>query len=150
MTGIVNFKGESILRLVVGDHETQRVVVDSVVDTGYTGFLTLPPATIVTLDLKWRGIKDVVLGDGCTQRFDVYSARIIWNGKFRPINKVNEADTDSLVGLGLLYGYQMYIQIKDGGSVKIRSLQDETLHFHFSFQTFGCSLTFPITRRRQP
>ena len=121
MTGIVNSKGESILRLVVGDHETQRVVVDSVVDTGYTGFLTLPSATIVTLDLKWRGSEDVVLGDGCTQRFDVYSARTIWDGKFRPI-KVNEADTDSLVGLGLLYGYQMYIQIKDGGSVKIRSL----------------------------
>lgn len=121
MTGIVNSKGESILRLVVGDHETQRVVVDSVVDTGYTGFLTLPPATIVTLDLKWRGSEDVVLGDGCTQRFDVYSTRIIWDAKFRPI-KVNEADTDSLVGLGLLYGYQMCIQIKDGGSVKIRSL----------------------------
>ena len=125
MTGIVNSKGESILRLVVGDHETQRVVVDSVVDTGYTGSLTLPPATIVTLDLKWRGSEDVVLGDGCTQRFDVYSTRIIWNAKFRPI-KANEADTDLLVGLGLLYGYQMCIQVKDGGSVKIRSLQDET------------------------
>jgi len=121
MTGIVNSKGESILRLVVGDHETQRVVVDSVVDTGHTGFLTLPPATIVTLDLKWRGSEDVVLGDGCTQRFDVYSARIIWDGKFRPI-KVNEADTDSLVRLGLLYGYQMCIQITDCGSVEIRSL----------------------------
>ena len=125
MTGIVNSKGESILRLVVGDHETQRVVVDSVVDTGYTGSLTLPPATIVTLDLKWRGSEDVVLGVGCTQRFDVYSTRIIWNAKFRPI-KANEADTDLLVGLGLLYGYQMCIQVKDGGSVKIRSLQDET------------------------
>ena len=121
MTGIVNSKGESILRLVVGDHETQRVVVDSVVDTGYTGFLTLPPATIVTLDLKWRGSEDVVLGDGCTQRFDVYSARIIWDGKFRPI-KVNEADTDSLVGLELLYGYQMCIQITDCGSVEVRSI----------------------------
>ena len=124
ITGIVNSKGESILRLVVGDHETKRVVVDSVVDTGYTGFLTLPPVTIATLDLKWRGSEDVILGDGCTQRFDVYSARIIWDGKFRTI-KVNEADTDSLVGLGLLYGYQMCIQITDGGSVEIRSLQDE-------------------------
>ncbi len=37
ITGIVNSKGESILRLVVGDHETKRVVADSVVDTGYTG-----------------------------------------------------------------------------------------------------------------
>ena len=67
----------------------------------------------------------IVLGDGCTQRFDVYSARIIWDGKFRTI-KVNEADTDSLVGLGLLYGYQMCIQVTDGGSFEIRSLQDET------------------------
>ena len=85
------------------------------------GFLTLPPATIVTLDLKWRGSEDVVLGDGCTQRFDVYSTRFIWYRKFRTI-KVNEADTDSLVGLGLLYGYQMCIQITDCGSIEIRSL----------------------------
>jgi len=123
ITGIVNSKGKSILRLVVGDRGEQKILwlFSILYLMALPGFLTLPHATIVTLDLKWRGSEDVVLGDGCTQRFDVYSARIIWDGKFRPI-KVNEADTDSLVGLGLLHGYQICIQITDGGSVKIRSI----------------------------
>jgi predicted aspartyl protease len=43
MTGIVNAKGEAIVRIVVGNLGTQRLVVDAVIDTGYTGYLTLPP-----------------------------------------------------------------------------------------------------------
>jgi predicted aspartyl protease len=42
ITGVVNVKGEAILRVVVSDLATQRIVIDAVIDTGYNGFLTLP------------------------------------------------------------------------------------------------------------
>lgn len=121
ITGIVNANGEAIVRLVVGDLGRQRIVVDAVIDTGYTGYLTLPPSTIVALNLPWCGSEEGILGDGSTQIFDVYSATIIWDGELKII-KVNESDTDSLLGVGLLYGYEVCIQTISGGVVTIKAL----------------------------
>jgi len=121
MTGVVNASGEAMLRVGVGDLATQRIVVDAVIDTGYTGNLTLPPSTITALNLPWRGSEEGVLGDGSTQMFDVYSATIIWDGEFRTI-KVNESDTDPLLGVGLLYGYEVCIQTINGGTVTVKAL----------------------------
>lgn len=123
ITGIVNVNGEAMLRIVVGNLGTQRIVVDAIIDTGYTGFLTLPPSTIAELNLPWRGSEEGVLADGSTQMFDVYSAIIIWDGEFRTI-KVNESDTDSLLGVGLLQGYEVCIQNIRGGSVTIKALSE--------------------------
>jgi predicted aspartyl protease len=41
ITGVININGEAIIRIVVGDLSKQRVVVDAIIDTGYTSFLTL-------------------------------------------------------------------------------------------------------------
>lgn len=121
ITGTVNASGEAMLRIVVGDLGTQRIVVDAVIDTGYTGYLTLPPSAIASLNLPYRGSEEGLLGDGSTQIFDVYSATIIWDGEFKTI-KVNESETDSLLGVGLLYGYEVCIQTIDGGVVTIKAL----------------------------
>jgi clan AA aspartic protease len=121
ITGIVNDRGESLIRLVVGDRGNQRLVVDAVLDTGYTGFLTLPPSVITALGLTWLGSEEGTLGDGSLHDFDVYSAQIIWDGAFRTI-KVNESETQALIGIGLLYGYEVCIETIAGGMVKIMNL----------------------------
>jgi clan AA aspartic protease len=123
ITGVVNVNGEAIVRIVIGDLGKQRVVVDAIIDTGYTGFLTLPPSTIAELNLLWRGSEEGVLGDGSTQRFDVYSATVIWDGEFRTI-KINESNTNSLMGVGLLYGYEVCIKTINGGMVTIKALSE--------------------------
>jgi clan AA aspartic protease len=123
ITGVVNVNGEAIVRIVVGDLGKQRVVVDAIIDTGYTGFLTLPPSTIAELSLPWRGSEEGVLGDGSIQRFDVYSATVIWDGEFRTI-KINESNTNSLMGVGLLYGYEVCIKTINGGMVTIKALSE--------------------------
>jgi clan AA aspartic protease len=121
ITGIVNARGEAIVRVVVGDLGNQRLMVDAVIDTGYTGYLTLPPLAITALDLPWRGSEEGTLGDGSTRMFDVYSATINWDGAYRTI-KVNESDADSLLGVGLLYGYEVCIQTINRGTVLIKAL----------------------------
>jgi clan AA aspartic protease len=122
ITGVVNVKGEAILRVVVSDLATQRIVIDAVIDTGYNGFLTLPSSTIVALGLRWRGSEDVILGDGSVHKFDAYAGRIIWDGEYR-IVKIHESNTDSLLGVGMLYGYELCIETIDGGMVKIKALE---------------------------
>jgi clan AA aspartic protease len=123
ITGVVNVNGEAIVRIVVGDFINQRVVVDAIIDTGYTGFLTLPPSTIAELNLPWRGSEEGILGDGNTQMFDVYSAKVIWDGEYRTI-KINESNTISLIGVGLLYGYEVCIKTINGGMVTIKELSE--------------------------
>src|SRR5207302_3254527 len=53
MTGIVNADLEPLLRLTVQDAGGQPHDVEAVIDTGFNGFLTLPPALIAALGLTW-------------------------------------------------------------------------------------------------
>ena len=64
MYGVVNTNCEATIRLVVGNENAQRRVIDAVIDTGYTGFLSLPRETIIALNLPWTGVERGTLGDG--------------------------------------------------------------------------------------
>ncbi|NJP10960.1 MAG: clan AA aspartic protease [Leptolyngbyaceae cyanobacterium RU_5_1] len=122
MLGVVNSICEATLRVVVGDPtNSQRQVVDAVIDTGFSGTLTLPLNIITSLGLVWKGRDRSTLGDGSTCVFDVYIAMIIWNGEFRTID-VNASETVPLIGMRLLYGYDVRIQAIEGGTVIVEVL----------------------------
>ncbi len=53
--------------------------------------------------------------------FNVYEASVIWDGQVRTI-EINESETDPLVGMGLLEGYELTIQGIAGGLVTIKAL----------------------------
>ena len=52
---------------------------------------------------------------------DVYDASIEWDGQVRPI-LVLEADDVPLIGMALLYGSRLTIDVVDGGAVTIEPL----------------------------
>ncbi|MBW4470018.1 MAG: clan AA aspartic protease [Stenomitos rutilans HA7619-LM2] len=119
MHGVVSLSCEAIISLVVSNTNRQTRLINAVVDTGYTGFLSLPREIIVALNLSWTGIDRGTLGDGSEVTFEVYAATVIWDGQYRNI-PVNEAETDPLVGMSLLYGYDLYIRAVEGGNVTIK------------------------------
>ena len=121
MNGIVDQNCEAKLRLVVSNESKQRQVIDAVIDTGFTGFLTLPLTVINSLNLRLYSREEGTLGDGSTCIFDVYSGLVIWDGEYRYID-VNAAEIDPLVGMSLLYGYRMQLDVLEGGIVVIQSL----------------------------
>jgi clan AA aspartic protease len=125
MLGIVNPHCEATLSIVVGNANKQRQLIDAVIDTGFNGFLTLPPTIIATLDLPWNCSDIVTLGDGSETLFDLYAANVIWDGQLREID-IAESETEPLIGMGLLYGYRLQIDIIGGEKVMVKELSSES------------------------
>jgi clan AA aspartic protease len=121
MTGYVNSRLEAIIQFAVLGENERLQGIKAVIDTGYTGCLTLPSATIESLGLIWYMQEEAILGDGSLYMFNVYEASVIWDGKVKII-EINESETDPLVGMGLIEGYELNIQGIVDGSVTIKAL----------------------------
>ena len=121
IVGQVNSEREAIVELVVIGNNNLAKTIHAVIDTGYTGFLTLSPALTLELQLTWYMQQQGMLGYGSVRLFNVYEAAIIWDGQERAI-EVNEADADCLVGMGLMEGYELVIRNVPGGVVTLSSL----------------------------
>src|SRR3954469_1913152 len=121
MTGTVNALREAVLRLVVLGPGGREREVEVVIDTGYNGSLILPPYLVAELGLPFRIRSSATLGDGSTGLFDVHDGTVHWNGKSRRI-AVDVADSEPLLGMALLYGYELTIQVVEGGDLSIREM----------------------------
>jgi clan AA aspartic protease len=95
--------------------------LEAVVDTGFSGSLTLPPAVIARLGLLWRTRGSATLANGSVDQFDIYAATVLWDGAPRNI-LVEAADTDPLVGMRLLHRHDLRMQVIEGGTVTIEAL----------------------------
>ena len=120
ITGVVK-SDEGRVRVKVKGLRGREQEVDAVVDTGYTAALTLPGTLIAALGLRWRSVDRATLADGSESIFEVFEAKVVWDGKVRRI-LVDEADTDPLVGMRLLRGYELKMQIRARGKVTIKRL----------------------------
>lgn len=120
ITGAVH-SDEARIRLEVRGRRGRRQEIEVVIDSGYTGALTLPPALITMLGLRWQSIDRATLADGSTCVFQVYVGKLVWDGKVRTI-LVDEADTDPLVGMKLLRGHELKMQVRARGKVTIKRL----------------------------
>jgi clan AA aspartic protease len=119
--GIVNVRREATLPLVIGNSSGQREVIDTVIDTGFDGFLSLPSKIIDRLALPWTISNPATLGDGSEIVFDFYTGTVIWDGQYRTID-IAESETEPLLGTAMLYGYRLQIDHIEGGTVKIEAL----------------------------
>ena len=120
ITGVVK-ADEGRIRLKVKGLRGREQEVEAVIDTGYTASLTLPPAVVAALGLRWRSMDRFTLADGSECVFDVYVAKVDWDGKVRTI-LVDEADADPLVGMRLLRGHELTMQVRARGQVTIKRL----------------------------
>ena len=120
ITGMVQ-ADEGRIPLKVKGPRGREQEVDAVIDTGFTASLSLPPALVVALGLEWQTFDRGALADGSECLFDVYEARVFWDGKKRRV-LVDETDTDPLVGMALLKGYELRMSVRSRGKVTIKRL----------------------------
>src|SRR5262245_27799848 len=121
ITGVVTNAREAVITLTVHGPTGQVQEIQAVIDTGFDGSLTLPSEVIAALGLPWRRRGRALLADGNESVFDIYEATTIWDGSPRRIS-VDEVDVMPLVGMALLYGYELTVQIVEGGKVLIKPL----------------------------
>jgi clan AA aspartic protease len=94
-------KREPRISLTIRGSGGQALEIECVVDTGHTGWLTLPPQLITQLDLPWHSFGQGTLADGSVVFYDVYLAKILWHGRVRRV-RVSELAAAPLVGMSLL------------------------------------------------
>jgi predicted aspartyl protease len=85
ITGTVNGHHELVIPVPVRNTAGQFLEVQAILDSGFTGSLTLPSAWISQLQLPWRSRTSAILANGNAEEFDVYAATILWNGSLRQI-----------------------------------------------------------------
>jgi clan AA aspartic protease len=121
ITGVVNGDYEPILRISIDSNNGELYERDAVVDTGFNGWLSLPPDLVVILELPWQRRGRAILADGSESIFDIYEATILWDGQ--PVTlPIDEADSYPLIGMSLMDGYELTIQIVDSGTVTLKKI----------------------------
>jgi len=122
MRGSVNARLEARLRLTIIGSTGMKHDVDAVVDTGFTGSLLLPMATVSALGLIRRSGGTALLADGSTCNYDNYDAEVEWAGTTRGV-VVSAVGKEALVGMVLLAGHKLTFDVGDGGAVEVQPLR---------------------------
>ena len=92
-----------------------------VVDTGFTGALTLPESTIAQLGLTRYGRRPAVQASGERRMFEIYGALVSWHGNLRPVF-VYLSESRPLLGMALLMGSRLTVDAWEGGDVTIEEV----------------------------
>ena len=118
--GMVNASYEPVVTLSVHGPSGQTREIEAVVDTGFSGFLTVTPALAAELGLAFLGISRATLANGREVTFPYYGVAVMWGGQERYI-EADAADTTPLIGMRLLDNQSLYVEVVDGGRVVIQT-----------------------------
>jgi len=73
------------------------------------------------LGLPFAGNRRATLGDGSVVELDLFLATVVWDAQERDV-LVLQAEGGPLVGMALLYGNRILLDVVDGGPVTIEML----------------------------
>ena len=104
------------------DGEGRPRSVEVVLDTGFTGYLTLPPESIRQLGLPSVGQRTFELANGELFEFQVYLGSVSWHGRPSDV-LVLQSDSVPLPGMTLLWGSRVTMDALNDGEVTIEELR---------------------------
>jgi clan AA aspartic protease len=107
--------------LTIRTPDGQEHQIEAVLDTGFTGVLTMPPAAVAALGLPYIGPQPATLADGSPIMLALYELTLLWDGEERLV-EVLAMEGAALIGMTLLDGSDVHLQVTDGGVVRIEPL----------------------------
>lgn len=121
IAGAVNADLEPVVKLrVLGANGDEREL-EFVGDTGFNGFVTLPASLVSEFAYEHVCVGFATLADGREEAFDVYDAKVLWEGQPREI-EADATEADPLVGMAMLEGYDLQVRVAVGGEVRIQTV----------------------------
>lgn len=87
IVGIVNVDYEAVIALALQGQAGQAREIEVVIDTGYYGFLSLPPALVAELEFPVVGPSQATLANGAVETFNVHDATVVWHGMPRHLGR---------------------------------------------------------------
>ena len=118
--GAVNAFREAVVALHLQGPEGRTRDIEAVVDTGYSGFLTLPASLVAELALPFAYLGQALLANDDEVTFDVHDVTVIWDNQQRHI-KADATGSTPLVGMAMLDNYNLNIEVVSGGRVVIQA-----------------------------
>jgi clan AA aspartic protease len=124
IVGSVDPNGDAVVPIRVRGSEAESsrsIELPVVVDTGFNEWLTLPPDMITALSLRFREEGRYTLADGSEAASRLFAAEVEWFGRWRRV-LIAEMDGGPLMGMALLSGSYLGIEVTSGGRVQIQAL----------------------------
>lgn len=122
IVGHVTSTPEAVVPLEVRGPDGRRAQVNAIVDTGFTDYLTLPTTTISDLRLVPIDTLECQLADGRTVALQSFQATVMWDGEPREVLAL-AADGEPLLGMSLLYGSRLVINVMAGRDLTIERME---------------------------
>ena len=117
MTGYI-YRGHALIEIAFVRQSGSDVPVEFVIDTGFTGYMTLPLRDVAVLGLPFDREIDADLADGSSIKALIYIATILWHGQPRRVEVIATGERP-LLGLALLKDNNVNIDFTENGSVTI-------------------------------
>lgn len=120
IAGIVRDEIEVVVSLELLNALNQLQPVDFILDSGFTGYLSLSHEIVQQLGLNPRGTQEGQLADGSVSFCQLVNVTVIWNG----IPQRLEAQIlgEPLIGTRLLKGFELRAKFVRNGEVTINAL----------------------------
>ena len=118
--GVVNDAYEAVVALSLRGPTGQVQDIEAVIDTGYSGFLTLPTTLVTELGLPFAYVGRAFLANDDEVSFDVHDVTVLWDGQPRHV-KADATGSTPLVGMLLLDRHDLNIEVESGGRVVIEA-----------------------------
>lgn len=118
MLGAVDARKLAIIELELLGADGAVIRVNAIIDTGYDGFLTISPDLLSRLGSPYDETRSYELGNGEIVRFAVHDVDVIWDSRVRTVSAI-VTEGGELIGMSLLTGFELFVDVVDGGVVRI-------------------------------
>lgn len=112
---------QAVVEVTLIGNAGQRLSIETVLDTGFQGYLVLTPEDIGSLGLQYPRQVDFTLADGQRVQLNSYIATAVWHDRPRLVI-VLEAESTPLMGTFLLRGSRVILDMEEGGGATIEEL----------------------------
>ena len=119
--GRVNQRLEPVVNVSILDDLDIAHTFEFILDTGFSGHLTLPSDVIDRLGLSYSGQRAVATADGFAHNVDIFMAKVLLHENWRPLFVIR-LDGFPLLGMRSLLGCRLSMNVHAGG----RLLVEET------------------------